>query len=217
MKETTSSVSSVEKSESEGVPKKETVAEKLARLKALKQKKKESEILNKKEVIQDLKNQKLKSIQARKDEAKINSAEDGEEVYKPQETKGNREYTIEEAEKWEAKKKSIGEYQQKRGYSNLNKLAELSYKKEIGNLEVDKESYEKDKKKQQQRAVQEGANIPVFDTKHSASAVASLVNNIQESNVRRMKRRRNKDDDEVSGYINDKNRQFNKKLNREYG
>lgn len=99
-------------------------------------------------------------------------------------------------------------------------MAEQAYNKELLNLKVDKETYDQQKnainKNKSGNQLQMSKILPV-SSKPSAADTNRLVRNIEEANNRRMKRRRNKDDEnDVNSYINDKNKQFNLKLNRQY-
>lgn len=202
-----------------------SVSDRLAKLQQLKRKKQESEKLNKQELFQDYKQQRLKSIEYKKieqkklnaelDQEKLDSIEKGEDF----ERKQNWDWTIEDCEKWEKKTKQKGR-SQKSGFQNFNKMAEQAYNKELLNLKVDKETYDQQKNainKNKSGSQLQMSNILPVSTKPSAADTNRLVRNIEEANNRRMKRRRNKDDeDDVNSYINDKNKQFNLKLNRQY-
>lgn len=86
-----------------------SVSDRLAKLQRLKRKKQESEKLNKQELFQDYKQQKLKSIEYKKieqkklnaelEQEKLDSIEKGEDF----ERKQNWDWTIEDCEKWEKK------------------------------------------------------------------------------------------------------------------
>ena len=113
----------------------------------------------------------------------------------------NWDYTIQEDAEWTKRttNKNLGS-------QNMNKLAELTYKKEIEEIKIDKEAYEEAK----------------TDTTHSSDLTHHvdperakfLANKIAADNDRRYKRRQN-DREDSGNYINEKNRQFNMKLKRE--
>lgn len=202
-----------------------SVSDRLAKLQQLKRKKQESENLNKQELFKDYKQQKLKSIEYKKIEQKKLNAEleheklDAIEKGEDFERKQNWNWTIEDCEKWEKKTKQKGN-NKKSGFQNFNKMAEQAYNKELLNLKVDKETYEQQKNAAERSKsgdkLQMSKILPL-SSKSSAADTNRLVRNIEEANNRRMKRRRNKDDeDDVNSYINDKNKQFNLKLNRQY-
>lgn len=197
------------------------LSERLAKLQELKKKKQESERQNKQELFKDYKQQKLKSIEfkqiekkknnAELEHEKLNSLEKGEDFDRKQ----NWDWSIEDCEKWEKKNKAKAKMQT-RGFQNFNQMAEQSYNKELRNLNVDKEAYDQQKKESTTKKNNEKSILPTINNPSKAD-VNTLVRNIEEANSRRMKRRRNKDDeDDVSSYINDKNKQFNLKLNRQY-
>lgn len=202
-----------------------SLSDRLAKLQQLKRKKQESEKLNKQELFQDYKQQKLKSIEYKKiekkklnvelEQEKLDSLDRGEDF----ERKRNWDWTIEDCEKWEKKTKQKGK-NQKSGFQNFNKMAEQAYNKEILNLKVDREAYDQQKKVIDKfngdSHPQMSKILPVYN-KPNAADTNILVRNIEEANNRRMKRRRNKqEEDDVNSYINDKNKQFNLKLNRQY-
>lgn len=206
--------------------------DRLSRLQKLKQKKVDSERLNKQELFQDYKDQKQRSIDIQKMEKekekaifendKLLATERGEDF----ERKNNLKWSIKEWEGWEKKQKAVKSKQAKVGYNNFDQLAEQSYEKEILNLDISKDDY-----KEQKQALMKKYdmseddylkpnNISNFDfhDKTRESSKNSLSKSIKDANERRMKRRRDNDEEsDVSSYINDKNRQFNQKLNRQYG
>ncbi|ODV79479.1 uncharacterized protein CANTADRAFT_259855 [Suhomyces tanzawaensis NRRL Y-17324] len=171
------------------------VASRLARLKALKEKRNQSTKLNKQALYQDSKKPKVVA----------KSSDPVDEVEKTERQK-NLEYTLEDCERWEAKKlaqraKLGGEYQ------NFNHLAQQTYNKAIKDLEVDKHDYHTRKKNTTEDI------IP--SNKPDAVVVQKLADSINETNAERMKKKRRHEED-ASSYINEKNRQFNMKLNRDY-
>ncbi|ABN67579.2 predicted protein [Scheffersomyces stipitis CBS 6054] len=192
---------------------KNVISENLKRLEELRRRKKESQVQNSIEASIEWKTKKL----AAKKQPKDLEEDDENEALHEGPQKDKLDYTLLEWEEWD-KKMSNSKFGRK-GYSNMNELAKWSYEKEMEALEVDKVEYNKQKQKLE---LQNSANaverdIAMLKVKPSQEAVASLVQNLQESNERKQKRRRNKQDEEaVSSYINEKNRDFNMKLNREY-
>lgn len=174
------------------------------RLQKLKQKKAQSTILNRQDLYKDYKDQKLRTIDRenidkRKQEAEkkyeeLTSEESGVDV----ERKRNLEWSIKEWDEWDKKQKSKA----KPGYNNFNQLAHQTYEKEIANLNIDKLKY-KVQKNGESRVTEEASKN-------------RLVAAIKLSDERKLKGRRSQDNDGGAGYINDKNRQFNLKLNRQY-
>lgn len=203
-----------------------SISDRLVKLQQLKRKKQESEKLNKQDLFQDYKQQKLKSIEYKKiekkklstetEQEKLNSLEKGEDF----ERKQNWDWTIEDCEKWDMKNKRKGK-NLKSGFQNFNIMAEQAYNRELLNQKVDKDAYEQQKKELDRKSSgehqQQMSKILPPSDKPKATDVRLLVRNIEDANSRRMKRRRNKEDeDDVNSYINDKNKQFNLKLNRQY-
>lgn len=202
------------------------VATRLLKLQELKKKKQESEKLNKQELFDDHKKQKLKSLayknieknkmNAELEQERLDSIEKGEDFDRKQ----NWSWTIEDCEKWENKKKRDNK-NLRSGFQNFSGMAQQSYNKELQNLEVDKDEYERQKKALlQKHGVEDPRELKkVIDLSNKPKSADKnrLVRNIEDANNRRMKRRRNKDEeDDVNSYINDKNKQFNLKLNRQY-
>lgn len=102
--------------------------------------------------------------------------------------KDDREYTLQEWKEWAQKKGRT-----KGGYKNLDELAHATYEKEIAGL-ADKEKYAK---------LKEGGQ----------EDIESMVQGLQEASERRLKKRRKEPME--SNSVNEKNRQFNMKLERE--
>lgn len=117
----------------------------------------------------------------------------------------NWDYTIDEDAKWAKRTR-----QKSSGSQNMNKLAELTYNREIEEMGVNKEEYEASK-----RLRQSENDAPVASSRHlDPEKVEKLAGKVAADSDRRYKRRRN--GGENSGnYINEKNRQFNMKLERE--
>lgn len=113
----------------------------------------------------------------------------------------NWDYTIQEDAEWtrrSTKKNS--------GSQNMNKLAELTYKKEIEDMKIDKEAY-----KQARTDTTPSSNLAHHIDPEKAKYLAQKV---AADNDRRYNRRQSGRED-GGNYINEKNRQFNMKLKRE--
>lgn len=112
-------------------------------------------------------------------------------------------YSIEQTDKWNEKleKKRKG-----KGFENYNQVAAQTYNKEIMELPVDKKSYLQQKQSE------------VLDLNHTPSKEASdqLNKSLKENDARKMKKRR-KNNESTDAYINQRNRDFNQKLERQYG
>lgn len=191
----------------------------LERLQKLKQKKAESSRLNKLDLYQDYKDQKLRTvdrgtIDKKKQEAErkyeeLTAEEAGEDV----DRKRNLQWTIKEWDEWDKKQKTKA----KPGYNNFNQLAQQTYEKEIANLEVDKLKY---KIQKDQLAKKHNGELSLtaidFTAKTDETSKNQLVASIKLSDERKQTRRRRQGDAGAASYINDKNREFNLKLNRHY-
>ncbi|KAK8442238.1 hypothetical protein ACI3LY_002014 [Candidozyma auris] len=108
------------------------------------------------------------------------------------EPKSDLDYTLQEWKEWSEKhvrKNKSG------GYKNLEELAHSTYEKEVSKVTVDKEKYTR---------VKEGKGT---------EDVENMVRGLEEATERRRKRR--KKGVEETNSINEKNRQFNMKLERE--
>ncbi|KAK6203560.1 SYF2 splicing factor-domain-containing protein [Scheffersomyces amazonensis] len=189
-----------------------TAKDRLSKLQQLKNKKQELLAQSKKDLVEDFRNKKRVSVQ------QSETPKDPTD-YKPKdEPTDNRkrilEYTIEESQQWDKKQKQLKKNQRQHGYANMNTLAESTYNKEIQTLQVDKEDY---KIQKEVKTISNTDPIRQLQHKPSKHAVETLVNHIEEENDRRQSKRRNKRDDGASSYINDKNKEFNKKLDRQYG
>lgn len=185
-----------------------TVSDRLARLNQLKKLKKDAQSQNRQSLYQDNKRQRLQSRKAKEEEG-----EDKHEKHEKQdkddaitERERNLKYSIEECEKWDSKVKA----KKSSGYHNYTELAHKSYNKEIEEMDVDKEEYERQK-------VRGESGDKFVSHKPKGSDVDALARGIEDSNARRMRMRRvKKDENDVGSYINEKNKQFNLKLNRQY-
>lgn len=192
----------------------------LERLQSLKLRKEQSIIANREALLRDSRKNKLLLIQVRKEKQEENKAE--EKVYeKPTEEdqrKKNLTYTIKQSEDWEISKPN----QVSKAGANFNELAEQAYKKTIKNLNVDKESYQS-----QMKLLNQKYNLDNLDDIKRLQVLVSqnpadidkelLVSMINQSKQNAGKRKRNAGEElNVDSFINEKNRQFNMKLNRQY-
>ncbi|KAI5965076.1 hypothetical protein KGF57_000869 [Candida theae] len=173
----------------------ESLATLLGKFTQLKSKRLETIRLNKADVAQETRRQKLATLQSKS----THHYEPDSRKSLPQNER-ILEYTIEECEAWDEK-------QQRRlntGIQDQDKLAEASYYKEINNIKVDKEAYLK--------SCQSDHNSDIVDkkVKEEVSAI------VKGSKDRKFNKKRGRTDDEAGNYISEKNRQFNLKLNRQY-
>ncbi|KAH3669531.1 hypothetical protein WICMUC_004953 [Wickerhamomyces mucosus] len=187
----------------------------MAKLKQLQRRKTDSAKLNRQELFKEQKN--------KQNENKVRKSVDDELQLKEEYTEEsqrlkNWDYTLEENEKWEAKQELKNSNIDNAGFRNYSQLAEQSYRREIEELNIDKEAYLKGKLKRlkQKDALDRDQDdeIDDYNNKPSKAAIDQLIANLKGSDGRKMKRRKNYED--TSSYINDKNKQFNEKLNRHY-
>jgi pre-mRNA-splicing factor SYF2 len=200
--------------------------DRLEKLKQLQKRKAEGSRQNRQELFKEHRQQsigkQLEQLRKRQEKAQeeldsLESKEQGEDSHR----KKVWDYTIEDNEKWDAKQEMRKSNKKNAGFKNYSQMAEQSYKKEIGMLEVDKEKYKGHKDKEQD------------NHRPSREAIDTLVDQLTTSDSRRMKRKKRDDVDSYSEYlfvllirlrqfkiltasVNDKNKQFNEKLNRHY-
>ena len=104
----------------------------------------------------------------------------------PSEPRSHMDYTIEETENWHKKQRVDGS-------ENVDKLAELTYYKDILAIKVDLQAYREGK----------------------AADPTELTTILAANTERKTKRKRHAKDADADSYINEKNKQFNMKLNRQ--
>lgn len=155
------------------------------------------------------------------------------------------DWTIDESEKWDKRLKKKGAHRDDQAFQDYRQDSRKVYKRQIGNLKMDLEGYEKQKMQAVEKAAASGG-LEIVETddgelvavdkdgtfystadstgfvehKPPKDAVDRLVKDLQQAEEARLKKRKEKmasngDDGDVT-YINDKNKQFNQKLNRFY-
>ncbi|KAH8591803.1 SYF2 splicing factor-domain-containing protein [Bisporella sp. PMI_857] len=154
------------------------------------------------------------------------------------------DWTIDESEKWDKRLKKKEAHRDDQAFQDYRQDSRKVYKRQIGNLKVDLDEYEKAKMKAVEKAAASGA-LEVFESedgelvavdkegsfytsaestgfiehKPPREAVERMVKDLQQAEDARLKKRRERlgraEDGDVT-YINDKNKQFNQKLNRFY-
>ncbi|ETS63491.1 hypothetical protein PaG_01777 [Moesziomyces aphidis] len=146
--------------------------------------------------------------------------ESGEDV----ERHRNMQYSLEDSERWDAKQ----EQKQKRidqGQADFGDAAEKAYQRQLRSLKPDVAAYKQQRDADQsarkatgKAVVLGGDEIYYGDHRPSDDAldrVVSHLNKERELIQNRSRRRQDADDDQVN-YINDDNKHFNKKLKRFY-
>ena len=153
--------------------------------------------LNKADVAQETRKQKLASIQS-----KSSHNYEADPRKSLSERKRVMEYTIAECEAWEERRqRSLNT-----GIQDQDKLAEASYYKEINGLKIDKEAY--------LRSKENDARMEKVDNKVKQE-VSAMIKDSKDRKFNKKRGRTDKNDD-AGNYISEKNRQFNLKLNRQY-
>jgi pre-mRNA-splicing factor SYF2 len=155
------------------------------------------------------------------------------------------DWTIEESERWDKRLKKKEAHRDDQAFQDYRQDSRKVYKRQIGNLKPDMDRYEKEKMAAVERAAASGG-LEIVETddgelvavdkdgtfystadstgfvehKPPKDAVDRLVKDLQQAEDARLKKRKermgqNGDDGDVT-YINEKNKQFNQKLNRFY-
>ncbi|EPE31689.1 hypothetical protein GLAREA_12445 [Glarea lozoyensis ATCC 20868] len=155
------------------------------------------------------------------------------------------DWTIDESERWDKRMKKKDNHRDDQAFQDYRQDSRKVYKRQIRDLKVDMDGYEKEKMKAVEKAAASGG-LEIVETddgelvavdKHGTfystadstgfvehkppkDAVDRLVKDLQQAEEARLKKRRermggNGDDGDVT-YINEKNKNFNQKLNRFY-
>ncbi|KAK9423080.1 putative SYF2 splicing factor-domain-containing protein [Seiridium unicorne] len=170
---------------------------------------------------------------------------DTEEAGEDFERKRAWDWTVEESERWDKRVKKKAAARDNTAFQDFRVEGNKAYKRQVKNMNADLEKYEKDKMAAIEKAAASGgldivetedgeliavdkdgsfystANSTSFvDNKPNKAAVDRLVTEMRKAEENRLKKRRermekNGDDGDVT-YINEKNKQFNQKLDRFY-
>jgi pre-mRNA-splicing factor SYF2 len=172
---------------------------------------------------------------------KAEAEENGEDF----ERKRAWDWTIEESERWDKRLKKKGAHRDDQAFQDYRQDSRKVYKRQIRNMATDLEGYETEKMKAVEKAAASGG-LEIVETddgelvavdkdgtfystadstgfvehKPPKEAVDRLVKDLQQAEDARLKKRKermgaNADDGDVT-YINEKNKNFNNKLNRFY-
>lgn len=171
---------------------------------------------------------------------KAEAEENGEDF----ERKRAWDWTIEESEKWDKRLKKKEAHRDDQAFQDYRQDSRKVYKRQIRNMNLDMERYEKEKMKAVEKAAASGG-LEIVETddgelvavdkdgtfystadstgfiehKPPKDAVDRLVKDLQQAEDARLKKRKERMGKEEDGdvtYINEKNRNFNNKLNRFY-
>ncbi|KAF5023989.1 hypothetical protein F66182_3935 [Fusarium sp. NRRL 66182] len=170
---------------------------------------------------------------------------DVEEAGEDFERKRAWDWTVDESEKWDKRLKKKAARRDNNAFADHTQEANKIYKRQLRNIDMDLDQYEKDKKALIEKAAasggldivetEEGELIAVdkdgsfystadsttfAENKPDKAAVDRLVADLQRAEEQRLKKRKermaqNGDEGDVT-YINEKNKQFNQKLSRFY-
>jgi pre-mRNA-splicing factor SYF2 len=154
------------------------------------------------------------------------------------------DWTVEESERWDKRVKKKEAHRDDQAFQDYRQDSRKVYKRQIGNLKPDMEGYEKEKMAAVERAAASG-NLEIVETedgelvavdkdgsfystadstgfvenKPDRAAVDRLVADLQQAEDTRLRKRKERGQDKEEGdvtYINEKNKNFNQKLNRFY-
>lgn len=154
----------------------------------------------------ELENRKEVSRAEAKTAAEINTEVEHDEIDKPSDEISKRlkemNYSIEEIERWDLKMAL-----KQKGFQNFEQLAENAFYKTSSKTEVDQELYEKAESNEEMD----------YESQIPKSRVTEVVSDYKDLKSRKMRNlERKRKSKATSSYINDKNRQFNEKLDRHY-
>lgn len=153
---------------------------------------------------------------------KIKSEADSATLLEPKEaetpeTKASRNlsYSLQECEDWQMRKPSNRSAQN----HDYNSLAATSYHKELSESDIDPEAYELAKRKLSAAGSSSGSPESPQDFNIITSQIdkQALADALRESVNRKLKKQRRRGVGiDAGSFINEKNKQFNMKVNREY-
>ncbi|KAH3666492.1 hypothetical protein OGAPHI_003488 [Ogataea philodendri] len=126
-----------------------------------------------------------------------------------------REYTIEQDEAWNEKLKSNKTAAEDREFQNFKQLARRTYSKELKNLDtINTKQYEAQKQLYHDLKQQGKSEADIISSLTDRAKLNAMVIQLKERETNTVKRRKLTEDNQNS--INEKNKQFNDKLNRHY-
>lgn len=171
---------------------------------------------------------------------KLDNAEKGEDF----ERKRAWDWTTEESEKWDKRVAKKEAHRRDLAFQDYSQDAKKVYKRQLGNMKVDREEYEREKMRAIERAAASGGleivetedgelvavdkdgtfyssadTVGFVENKPSKDAIDRLVADLQQAEDKRLKLRKERGQDKDEGdvtYINEKNKNFNNKLARFY-
>jgi pre-mRNA-splicing factor SYF2 len=189
------------------------------RLKKLKARTAESLKANRKEVYEEHKRSQVDEkeqarLQRKREQAEFELAKlESKESDKDFERQRAWDWTVEEAERWDEKEKQKKDSVNQSAFSDYASSAMKAYEKDMKNFKVDLDEY---KTKKEKGVIKVNDDLTFVNQRPSKQAVERLVDGLKSGDERRMKRRKNNDEDEHVSYINEKNKHFNQKVARHY-
>lgn len=169
---------------------------------------------------------------------------DGEARGEDFERKRAWDWTEEESAKWDKRVRKKEGHRKDLAFQDYNQDARKVYKRQVGNMKADQETYEREKMRAIERAAASGGleivetedgelvavdkdgtfyssadTLGFVENKPSKDAVDRLVADLQQAEDKRLKLRKERGQDKDEGdvtYINEKNKNFNNKLARFY-
>ncbi|GAA6057641.1 hypothetical protein JCM3770_000277 [Rhodotorula araucariae] len=222
-----------------------SMEERMAKMKQLRQRMNESARANRQDVIAELNTQRAsartlarlerKRAQAEAMGEKERATETGEDLERTK----NWEYSIEDNERWD-KKQARKARRADQGFTDYDDLARRKYKKDLDDFKPDLLSYKKQRDAELSTSTALAASGsgsgevgPVIDpnglyrdansfvyadhkpTEDQIDRVIGKLNSDLDKRQKRSRKRENEDQGDIT-WINDKNRQFNRKLQRYY-
>ncbi|KAI9808504.1 MAG: pre-mRNA-splicing factor syf2 [Pycnora praestabilis] len=171
---------------------------------------------------------------------KADTAASGEDF----ERKRAWDWTIEESEKWDKRMGKKEKHRDDVAFQDYRQDSRKVYKRQLREMKPDMDGYEKEKMKAVQKAAMSGGlevletddgelvavdrngtfystadSTDFIENKPERAAVDKLVTDLRKAEEQRLKKRRERGRNEEDGdvtYINDKNKEFNKRLGRFY-
>lgn len=192
-----------------------TIMDSRRRLEQLKLKRKEALKANESHIKEERSNQRQRSIGLKR-HSDDQSDDQSQETAPITEKDRILNYTVEQTDKWHDQQKT-----KKKTSENFSELAALTYDKEVDNLNIDKVKYNQEKQKviDKYQVLDPGklnTTLELIQNSPDKAASKELANSIRQLDQERYHRKRTRHDEDGANYINDKNKQFNKKLDRQY-
>ncbi|ESO06393.1 hypothetical protein HELRODRAFT_184929 [Helobdella robusta] len=198
-------------------------ADRLSRLRNLHLKMNEARKMNNQEVMEEDRKSKLPANWEAK-QSRVEYEEEQEKLKKELEARGEdynivkmRNWTAEEVEHWERKKKKKNP---DTGFADFEQASYRQYQRLTKQMKPNLKEYTEEKEKLGEEVFYAGTNtLGTTEHKDTPEAISRMVEDLDKQIAKRAKysRRRIHDEDDDIDYINERNMKFNKKLERFYG